>query len=81
MVGLLIITCLILLLSREDYFLPLINNSTISLSVFAFKFDDFIEHALCFCQVPEAGMQLLFGLDMVTWSYTKQDHKRGESLV
>lgn len=78
MVGLLIIASLILLFF-QDYFLPLLNNSTISPSVFAFQFDDFIEHALSFCQVPEAGTQLLFGLGMITWSQTKQDHKTGES--
>lgn len=54
MVGLLIIACLILLFSQEDYFLPLLKNYTISTSVFAFKLDDFTEHALSFCQVPEA---------------------------
>lgn len=62
MVGLLIIARLILLFSQEDYFLPLLKNCTISTSVFAFKLDDFTEHALSFCQVPEAGIQLLFTL-------------------
>lgn len=81
MVRLVIIACLIFLLSQEDYYLPLLKNSTISASVFAFKFDYFFEHTLNICQLPEAGIQLLFGLCMVTWSPTNQDHKTGEFLV
>lgn len=62
MVGLLIIARLILLFSQEDYFLPLLKDCTVSTFVFAFKLDDFTEHALSFCQVPEAGIQSLFDL-------------------
>lgn len=64
MVGLLIIARLILLFPQEDYFLPLLKYCTISTSVFGFKLDDFIEHALRFCQVPEAGIQTLFSPGM-----------------
>jgi len=81
MVGVLVTAYFILLFSQEDYFLPLIKNSTTSPSVLAIKFDDLVQHILSFYQVPEAGIQLLFGLGMVTWSHTKQDHKTGESLV